>query len=804
MESEFLEQWNAKFGAKPPEWVFTLTSQFSAQSLLEQDVDRELDYCQARIDKLRADLDQELFLVEWLRQQKASFSSAVSKPPTSQNSHVQGGDDGQAVNLCPTPDDQPTEQSSINLNGTIEEEKESSPKQSSPPGGHSPASQPPSHSEESVKSTPESCEYHTAPQSVGGDSSGNELEEQHKKATRTGPTPINEVKENGFSSTPDLSCRQRFAHKVNSADITIAKAVNRRLLEQQKLHWSCDVLNLNSVKDKLSPVDKPVFRKRAASDPSSQRSEGSELLFELKSKGGKRVLSSPVESPELPKKELQKVSSSAKESLKSSAQTSTNSTSDKLEKVVNSQTEEDNSEVVMTSEVEKRSSKEEDSIELRQWANLGSGKRSSNGILDNYEGYNVIVSPDEERDPALINVLAGAGRIRSSAHNAPRSSIDHLRDSPTEAATANGDSETNDNTSSPQRPSHNTQQTSVTELSPRRGIPPSLAKPERASLVFSEDECITPKGDSDHSMNIPNEDDDLRTKERSQTLVGGQEGTLNVSRVEKLLEEVQRTQDKEGEDDPAMMTLTRNNTDKFRKFGIDAEMDDSSQELTPLGSLDIDIQETLSKIQNTPDMSMATLLDVGENKKMNARFQASYTDPTLEDFEYTQGIDDATISALTLSNELFGSRSNSVSSLPGLYSNTESNTSISPPDMDSPSHATRQGVNLRNTGGAKRRDRKRIGRGNAELDMFTGASDEGSDLSPSHTVSSRSMSPKSELGSLASLTMSPSSPREFSGSDSSGGMADTMVSLIIHVFSLPPLSLSLSLSFFSLFMLTCI
>ena len=786
MESEFLEQWNAKFGAKPPEWVFTLTSQYSAQSLLEQDVDKELDNCQARIDKLRADLDQELFLVEWLRQQKADFSSALSKPPTStktQNSHVQGGDDGQAVGLCSTPDDQPTEQSSVNLNGDIKEEKGICSKQSLPlaqPGGHSPTSQAQAHSEESVKSTPESLEYHTAPQSVGGDSSGTELEDQQKKSTSTDPTPTSEVKENGF---PSISCRQRFAHKVNSTDITIAKAVNRRLLEQQKLHWSCNVLNLDSVSDKLSPADKPVFRKRSASDPSSQRSEQSELLFELKSKGGKRVFSSPIESPQLPKKDLQKFDSSANtEDLKSSVpERSTNGTSDKLEKVVNNQTEEGDSEVVMTSEVEKRSSKEEDSIELRQWANLGPGKRSSNGILDNYEGYNIIVSPNEERDPALLNVLAT--RIRSSGHGTPRSSIDHLRDPPPDAATANGDSETKDNTASPQRPSYDSQQTLVAELSPRRGVPPSLAKPERASLVFSEDECITPKGDSDHSMNIPNEDDEIRTKERSQTLVGGQEDTLNVSRVEKLLEEVQRTQAQEGEDDSTMMTLTRNNTDKFRNYGIDAETEDSSQEFTPLGSLDIDIQETLSKIQNTPDMSMATLLDVGENKQMNSRFQASYTDPSLDDFEYTQGIDDATISALTLSNELFGSRSNSVSSLPGLYSNTESNTSISPPDMDSPSH-TRQGVNLRNTGGARRRDRKRMG--NAELDKMTGASDEGSDLSPSHTLSSRSMSPTSELGSLASLTMSPSSPRDFSGSDSSGGMADTMVSLIV--------SLSLSLS----------
>ena len=784
MESEFLKQWNAKFGVKPPEWVYTLASQFSTQSVFEQDVDRELDKCQARIDELRADLDQELFIAEWLRQQKANFSSALTKPPVlvnkTRSSHVQGK--GEAVGLCSTaiPDDQPTEHLS-NLNHCINnkvEEKDFFPKQSSSPGEHSPASLPRSHcEEESIKSTPESCEYHTAPQSVGGDSSGPELEDLRKK-TVTEPASV-EVNENCLTSTPNASCRERFSHKVNSTDISIAKAVNQRLLEQRKLHCSCNVLNLDSVGDKLLSADKRLFRKRSASDPSPQKGEESEVLLEIKSKGGKRVLSYPIESPELHKKSVLKVDNSTEENLKSSTpDKSTISTSDTLQEVVDSQKGEGDLGVVMTSEVEKRSSKEEDSIELRQWANLGPGKRSSNGILDEYEGYSIIVSPDGERDPAFLNVLAS--RLRSSAQSSPRSSIDHLRDPPSEAFTVNGDSQKEDNSSVLHRRTYETQQTLVAEGSPKRDIPPSLSKPERASLVVSEDECITPRGDSDHSMNIPAEDGDDKSKDRSRTLVGQQE---EMSRVEKLLEEVQRTQDEEEDDDPSMMTLTRKNTDKFPNYGVDAEMDDSSQEFTPLGSLDIDIQETLSKIQSTPDMSMATLLDVGENEEMNTRFQASYADPTLDDFEYTQGIDDATISALTLSSELFGSRSNSVSSLPGLYSNSESTTSISPPDMDSPLHS-RQGVNLRNTGGARRRDRKRMERmGNAELEMMTGASDEGSDISPCHTGSSRSMSPTSELGSLASLTMSPSSPREFSGSDSSGGIADPLVSLLYCTWS---------------------
>ena len=762
MESEFLEQWNAKFGAKPPEWVWTLTSQYSAQSILQQDVDKELDNRQARIDKLRADLDQELFLVDWLRQQKANSSSSLSNPPSTsttktQTSHVQF--DSQ-TGLCSTVGVKSDEHSS-ELKDKYEEDEETSLKQQSPPArSHSPGSQLHSHSEESFKSTPDSSEYHTAPQSVCEDIPGTDLED-HRKEEDAEPVS---VIENGLSGSPDDPGRHRFSHKVNSSDIKLAKAVNKRLLDQGP-HYSCSTLNKLTTVTYSDDFPSPEFRRRSSSDPFSQQSRESDLLtqsLDLASKDRQQV-TSPTETPQ-PSQEGVKIQSTSE------------SSNLQLEVKVIDQREGD-LKSGMTSEVEKRSSKEEESIELRQWANLGPGKRNSNGILDNYESYNIIVSPEEERDPALINVLAG--RIRSSAHSTPRSSIDHLRDPSAEAAATHGDDDRRNDTpedlSPSQRPAYNSQQTLVAESSPGRGIPPALSKPERVSLVFSEDECITPKGDSDHSMNLPPEEEDSKTtKDRSQTLVEDTEDTLssqNVSRVERLLEEVRRTQEdqeEEEEDDTSMMTLTRKNFDKFRNFG-----ESHSQEFTPLGSLDIDIQETLSKIQSTPDMSMATLLDTAENKEMNANLPATFADPSYDDFEYNENmdIDEATISALTLSRELFSSRSNSVSSLPGLYS--ESTASMSPPDMDSPLHA-RQGVNLRHSGGAKRRDRRR--RGNAELDLIAGASDEGSDLSPSHTASSRSMSPTSELGSLASLTISPSSPREFSGSDSSGGITDTVVS----------------------------
>ena len=771
MESEFLEQWNAKFGAKPPEWVFTLTSQYSGPlPLLEQDVDRDIDKCEARIDELRTEIEQELFIAEWLRQQKASRSSALPKPPSStrtQTSHVQF--DSQ-TGLCNQVVDKPGEQSS----DLKEQDEEASLDRCSPLAvtrGYSPGSQLHSHSEESFKSTPDSSEYHTAPQSGGED-----LEDQRKETKVEELVSVSEALENRPSGSQDSAGRHRFAHKVNSTDVTLAKAVNKRLFEWGA-HSSCNISNLKG-ESGFFAVDtlSPEVRKRSASDPPSpaRRSKEIDLLSQPLEPTGKKIgqqeVASTVASPQQQGSHVQEGDIPAKDTLSpNTPESPAVSTIENLEKVDNRQEVEGNLKTDMTSEVGKRSSKEEDSIELRQWANLGPGKRNSNGIVENYEGYNRIVSPDEERDPALLNVLAS--RMRSSAHSSPRSSIELLRDPPPAIATTNGDGEHRNDTSGdlspPHRPSHIMSHTQVADMSPGRGVPPALSsKPERGSLVFSEDECITPKGDSDHSMNLP--EDESRTKDRSQTLVADTLSTENVSRVERLLEEVRRTQDQEVDDDQSMMTLTRKNIGRFRDYGGEL----NSQGLTPLGSLDIDIQETLSKIQSTPDMSMATLLDVAENREMNENLPATFADPSFDDFEYNENmdIDEATISALTLSKELISSRSNSVSSLPGLYS--ESTASISPPDTDSPLH--RQGVNLRHTGGARRRDRKRMG--NAELDIIAGASDEGSDLSPCHTVSSRSMSPTSELGSLASLTMSPSSPREFSGSDSSGGIADTMVS----------------------------
>ena len=104
--------------------------------------------------------------------------------------------------------------------------------------------------------------------------------------------------------------------------------------------------------------------------------------------------------------------------------------------------------------------------------------------------------------------------------------------------------------------------------------------------------------------------------------------------------------------------------------GGDASIFEKSDSFTDeLGSLDLDVELTLSKLRDKPDMSMATLLDMNENERMNARANtqpSTYKERTPEyvaDSGEGIEIDEATISAFTLNSDLYGSRSNSASSL---------------------------------------------------------------------------------------------------------------------------------------------
>jgi hypothetical protein len=93
--------------------------------------------------------------------------------------------------------------------------------------------------------------------------------------------------------------------------------------------------------------------------------------------------------------------------------------------------------------------------------------------------------------------------------------------------------------------------------------------------------------------------------------------------------------------------------------------------------------------------------------------------------EDSMELDEATISAVTLNNDLFGSRSGSVTSLPETLNDSQSTSTASLTEpLLSPSHTPAPVVNLRpssgSSGAGRRRNRKR--EGNAELDDQTGAS----------------------------------------------------------------------------------
>jgi len=161
--------------------------------------------------------------------------------------------------------------------------------------------------------------------------------------------------------------------------------------------------------------------------------------------------------------------------------------------------------------------------------------------------------------------------------------------------------------------------------------------------------------------------------------------------------------------------------------------DSNSFPLSRLDSLSEELQKALSQISSTPEMSMATLLDMDENTQMNKQLEQSNSEhSSMEDLEIFESgkIDDATISAWTLRSDMYGSST----SIPSLYVGNDSMSSMSstcssPPDNPaSPTHTT---VNLRNTGGNRHKGVRR--RGNADLDsMATAGSDESTENSPAH------------------------------------------------------------------------
>lgn len=689
---------------KPPEWVFDLSADKQ-----QENVERKIVESVSRVGKLREDLNQELFLLAWLRkiQENGSLKGCSSldvdsaETDSERQNHVEGG-----------PEDELEEV----FKGELEVPNTDN---STEPGK---AEQPPKFSADSVSSkdskgsftstsegSPSSSDYHTA----GQNSPANLTEES---------IPLAEPR------------RTRLVHKVGSNDSLVAREVSQRVQNIRK-YKSCDNLSEDSNAASAANEKQPVGKHRRRNSVPSLRlrpQHGDKIKRRLLSSpctnlavgsvantnGG--VDSRPLEEPLQPNKYHNK----------------RRSTTSSIEGVV-----------FREKLVRRPSYTMNDEEALSQWKGSGGAtalavKRSSNGTFDSYEEYNFMVNNDEDSDPALINVLAS--RMRGSLRT-PRTSV-----STPEVSNGEGGivSPSDDHPHTPVPNMEAVFQDSAERIAPlRKRSSTNESSPKKGdSYHYSDDECLTPKvmsgshgifsspsgsnncshRNSRSSNGILDEeslcDMTLRKKESRDTQIG-RKNTITPENAGN-----RHSREHLASDEESSLTATLTS----REFGggraddpiltSDMSIFEKSDSYTELGSLDIDIESTLSKLRDKPEMSMATLLDMNENESMNARSQF-YKDFTPDDLEESIEIDEATISAFTLSNDLYGSRSNSASSIPGLFSDN-SGMSMSPPEPESPTHSAHQGVNLRPSGGGKRSKNRK---GRIDLELMTGGGSAGSD-----------------------------------------------------------------------------
>lgn len=626
MEGRFLQEWNSKFGVQPPEWIRNI-----------QDVEKEINDCECRIDRLRTQLSQELFLLEWLEKKTSTVNSIKERSP-----HLSDSED-------PDVERQPCAANAESPLDTVS--PESSPLDLT-------------KSRESLKSRGSSVYFSAKQQSSQGN-------------TSVSDSPID-------SDEEKILVRTRRIERANSTDERLANAVRRRLIEQGR-HWSCQCLDLESE----PPRHSPVIRKRSMSDPpflKYRNQHPTSVRVEVNSGCQERSPSHTLEStPPVPVLE-----SLAEKSEGESDSPAANKMQVEPENIVPDETR-------------------HDSVD----SEAGSGN-----FL--YDGYTILKEEREAEEDSLGPLL-----VLPSTRHRPRlnkgvytTSLYCATETDDIALLTNGDSEqtseeepsipeTNEGGYSDPPTEGSPAETSVLKRR-QKELPPITSR----SSYVEEEECETPKGEDDPSM------------------------ALTRDAIVRALDERQDSE-----------------------TSTDLEASSDSQ-VTPHSSLGL-----MPLAANlTPETSLRTLVSPEENEVLSSRLtilsQVSSESNLLEissGLEESMELDEATISALTMSNEMFGSRSNSVSSLPGLLSTHES---LSPMSYASPTH---QGVSLRTTSG-KKRDRKRMG--NAELDMNRGWEElmlqESRDISPSHTMSSlSSTSPLSEEGNtfiLSPTSLSPELP----------------------------------------------
>ncbi len=736
----FLKEWNTKFGpgVEPPEWVLSLGPILHQQP---ENVGKIITECIERIDKLKQQLDGELFVLSWLRKRKASavkVETVVDSRPEQAN-HVQ-----EDVFVDSVDQKEPLVTSTTSKKPKLVVNISSN---SSPNFDTASDRLVPSRSEDS----PNSSEYYTAgPNSCSDTTSLSNLTEEE-------PSPV--------------LVRQRFNQHVTSSDIQVAKLVRSKVGGK---HWSC--LNLSQVATdgikifcnsplkakrkryhSAPDLDLKVHRtdsskKRVFSDPCSQ---GARDEIETKLLQGDY---SPL--PPLVSRKVFSSSANRPGSSRTLPGNRVRTNSEKSSPVKVSYS----GQVVLRDKTKRGRSFSMDGGGTSSMA----GKRSSNGYTDYLEGCNYVTSPtgtEDDEDPALINVMASRYRgtlrtPRTSTSQAPSSPDPDSMTSPETGSSRHYSASGSECDAFPLQLPQGSDGKHVSSFVRRRNTLDS--SPVKRVSYYSDDECLTPRIDpgspfgsqgcshrnSRSSNGILDEETGMEfTLKR--THHGGPAGdamdhTLVTSRKRNSTENgtspSHQVSQEDNEDDQLTKTL-RAYSINVRDFS--KSFDESPDSLSGLGRLEVDIAATLSKFGDRPEMSMAGLLDVKENRQMNTdpRHLGVGTSSTLDElYEDSIEVDDATISAFTISNDyLCSSRSNSANSLPGLFSDNASGASSSPPDQESPSHSssslssagvsamatsvTMQGVNLRPVGAGRRRNMKRLG--NADLEAMTVGSNMG-------------------------------------------------------------------------------
>ena len=746
MESDVGGLWNAQFGDQPPEWIFRLSNTHV------QDVEKEIRECEARIENLRTALSHELFLLEWL-QRRASVSANSTESVHPEHVCVNVDDiDGGRQPWAVKPES--------NFYSSPPIARKASPSEYLNQSGLS-------RSEESLRSR-ESSEYYSPLQELAfNQESVNEtVEDVDDVNSASGTTsPTDSVEER-------ILVRKRVAHRVTSSDEKAARTVRQRLLEQGR-QYSCHLLDIPNSGTSQSPHI-PVSRKRSMSDPSYERNQMDD--------------STPIHS-DLPmcqkhiSKHLSPIPGSVNGSHDGSCERELENTVDTVDSPVVTVISPSTPKAPTESHSFLSSETERDDGLLGE---ENSNKRESNGI-DTLANSDYVGLEEDERD--IISPLQCKARQRKPrttkglytaslycAHDDTPLLVNgsmELKESidegvPEEEPCADEAAPDSHDAAAPD--SHDAAVSTSSESSEDTELTPKVAhRPMQDSNSGTHQDLLEEPGDLQVDTGVVRQDS---PKQRLVERREQKELPPLTNRNSVILDEEECDTPK-GDSDPSLCTLTQDTVEKAlgemerRRTERQESTDTIGVQETPQNSLHLElppvIEGDLSVIKDAPEMSMMTLIDTKELNFLS--LPATNSEPNLlelgssfvSSLEESIELDDATICAVTLGNELFGSRSNSVSSLPGLLSEIQESMS-SNFFSQSPTH---KGVNLRTTGGGKRKDKKRMG--NADLDDSHNweqiiIADRSLSPSPAHTVSSRSStSPTSESGSLRSFPLSPSS-----------------------------------------------